>query len=183
MNIRNQFCQSSVTCLGPFLTNIASLLTDHFMSGRPIHAKYEHFRTIGESILPRISILLPWSGGHQCMVLILCRVESSFSPTHNIVPHISWHDQPCHKTMKKYEEIEGMVISLLHPRKFAIRTWFCNCPQYFLLISHSLWVQPKYTWSKKDVGSHKSTSLLSTFHIGLIFLFLSSQFYVIHIHR
>ena len=26
-----------------------------------------------------------------------------------------------------------MVISLLHPRKFAIRTWFCNCPQYFCL--------------------------------------------------
>ena len=23
-----------------------------------------------------------------------------------------------------------MVISLLTPRKFAIQTWFCNCPQY-----------------------------------------------------
>ena len=26
-----------------------------------------------------------------------------------------------------------MVISLLLPRKFATRTWFCNCPQYFCL--------------------------------------------------
>ena len=43
------------------------------------------------------------------MELILCRVvESSCLPTHNIVPHISWHVQPCHKTMKKYEDFEGM---------------------------------------------------------------------------
>ena len=68
------------------------------------------------------------------MELIRCRVvESSCSPTHNIVPHTSLHDQPCHKTMKKYEDVEGMVISLLTPRKFSIQTWFCNCPQYFCL--------------------------------------------------
>ena len=41
--------------------------------------------------------------------------------------------QPCHKTMKKYEDFEGMVISLLLPQKFAIQTWFCNCPQYLCL--------------------------------------------------
>ena len=68
------------------------------------------------------------------MEWILCRVVvSSCLPTHNIVPLISLHDQPCHKTMKKYEDFEGMVISLLSPRKFAIRTWFCNCPQYLCL--------------------------------------------------
>ena len=61
------------------------------------------------------------------MELILCRVaESSCLPTHNIVPHTSLHDQPCHKTMKKYEDFEGMVTSLIHPLKFAIRTWFCK---------------------------------------------------------
>ena len=59
---------------------------------------------------------------------------SSCWPTHNIAPHISLHDQPYHKTMKKYEYFEGMVISQLLPRKFAIRTWFCNCPQYFCLL-------------------------------------------------
>ena len=26
-----------------------------------------------------------------------------------------------------------MVISLISPQKFAIRTWFCNCPQYLCL--------------------------------------------------
>ena len=45
------------------------------------------------------------------MELILCRVaESSCLPTHNIVPLISLHDQPCHKTMKKYEDFEERVI-------------------------------------------------------------------------
>ena len=36
-------------------------------------------------------------------------------------------------TMKKYEDFEGKVISLFSPRKFSIRTWFCNCPQYVCL--------------------------------------------------
>ena len=69
------------------------------------------------------------------MEWILCKVaESSCLPTHNIVPRTSLHDQPCHKIMKKYEDFEGMVISLLTPLKFAIQTWFCNCPQYLFLL-------------------------------------------------
>ena len=68
------------------------------------------------------------------MEQILCGiVESSYSPTHNIIPHTSLHDQPCPKTMKKYEDFEGMVVSLSPHRKFAIRTWFCTCPQYLCL--------------------------------------------------
>ena len=38
------------------------------------------------------------------MEYILCRVvESSCLLTHNIAPHISLHDLPYHKTMKKYD--------------------------------------------------------------------------------
>ena len=52
----------------------------------------EQFERIHVTILLHISILLLWNDGHQCMELILCRVvESSCLPTHNIVPHISWH--------------------------------------------------------------------------------------------
>ena len=41
------------------------------------------------------------------MEWILCRVVvSSCWVTHNIVPHISLHDQPYHMTMKKYEDFE-----------------------------------------------------------------------------
>ena len=39
-----------------------------------------------------------------------------------------------------------------------------------LLLSHCLWVHPRFLWSRKDVGSPKSTSLLSTFHIGARFV-------------
>ena len=57
------------------------------------------------------------------MEYILCRVvESSCLLTHNIAPHISWHDLPCHKTMRKYEDFERMAVSLFPPRKFSIRT-------------------------------------------------------------
>ena len=94
----------------------------------------EQVKSILLTILPRISILLLWNDGHQWMELILCRVvESSCLPTHNIVPHISWHDPPCHKTMMKYEDFEGMAVFLFLPRKFSIRTWFCYCPQYLCL--------------------------------------------------
>ena len=104
----------------------------------------EQFGSILVTILPRISFLF-WNDGHQCMELILCRVvESSCSPTHNIVPHISWHDLPCHRTMKKYEDFEGMEVSLFPLLKFAIRTWFCNCPQYLCLFGIVVECSPSF---------------------------------------
>ena len=57
-----------------------------------------------------------------------------FLPTHNIAPHISLHDLPYQKTMKKYEDFEGMKVFQFHPLKFAIRTWFCNCTQFLCLL-------------------------------------------------
>ena len=65
------------------------------------------------------------------MEQILCRVvESSCLPTHNIVPHIYWHDLPYRRTKKKYEGFPSMVIFQFSLRKFVIPTWFCNCQQY-----------------------------------------------------
>ena len=77
--------------------------------------------------------------------------------------------------MKKYGNSLSMVISLVFLLKFAIRTWFCNCPKYLCLFRIFLWVHLKYTWSKKDVGSPKSTSLLSSFHIGLMDCFFPAN--------
>ena len=68
------------------------------------------------------------------MELRLCvTVESSCLPTHNIAPHISLHDLPHHKTRKKHEDFEGIIVFLFSTRNFAIRTWFCDCPQYLCL--------------------------------------------------
>ena len=43
-------------------------------------------------------------------------------------------------------------------------------------LSHSRWVQPKLTWSRKVVGSPKSTSFISTFHIRSMACFFPTSF-------
>ena len=69
------------------------------------------------------------------MELILCRVvASSCLPTHNIVPHISWHDLAYRRTTKKYTDLPSMVIFQLFLQKFWIQTWLCNCQQYLCLL-------------------------------------------------
>ena len=94
----------------------------------------EQFGSILVTTLQQISFLVLWSDGHQGMELILCRVvESSCLPTHNVVPHISWHDPPYRRTTKRYEDFPSMVIFQLFLRKFRIQTWFCNCQQYLSL--------------------------------------------------
>ena len=109
----------------------------------------EQFGSILVTILQQISFLLLWSGGHRCMKLILCRVvEPSCCPTHYIARHISLHDQPCHKTMKKYEDFEGMVVSLLPPAEIRDSNMVLQLSTLSLLISHCRWVQPRYTWSR-----------------------------------
>ena len=69
-----------------------------------------------------------------------------------------------------------MVVFQLLLRKFWIQTIVLWLSTISLLISHCLWVHAKYTWSKKDVGSPKSTSWLSTFHIGSMFCFFPANF-------
>ena len=110
------------------------------------------------------------------MALRLCIIVESFClPTHNTVPHISSHDLPYHKTMKKYEYFERMEVSLFSPLKFAIRTWFCNCLQYLCLFHIVFECCPSIHDPRKDAGSHKSTSLFSTFHIGSMFCFFPAN--------
>ena len=109
------------------------------------------------------------------MELILCRVvESSCLPTHNIVPHISLHDLPCRRTTKKYADFPSMVIFQLLLRKFVIQTWFCNCQQYLCLF-HIVFEYTQVYMIKERCCSPKSTSLLSTFHIGLMFCFFPAN--------
>ena len=108
---------------------------------------------------------------------MLCRVaESSCLSTRNIVPHTSLHDQSYHTTMKKFEDFEGMVISLIPPQKFAIRTWFCNCPQYLCLLRIDVECIPSIHDQGKMLNLPNQLSLLSTFHIGSILCFFPTNF-------
>ena len=80
------------------------------------------------------------------MEWILCRiVESSYWPTHNIAPHISLHELPYLKTMKKYEDFEGMVVfftaeirdsnmvSVIVHNIFAYFTWSLSAAQVYMI--------------------------------------------------
>ena len=89
--------------------------------------------------------------GSRYFVELLGRL---FWLTHNIVPHISLHDLPYHKTMKKYEDFD------------AIRTWFCNCPQYLCLFHIVFEYIPSTHDQGKKLILQKSTSWLSNLHIG-----------------
>ena len=117
-----------------FVIDRASLLTNHRISGRLTRAKYKHFRIILRAYFWQFSYRFQCFFLEmivvKCMELILCKVVESFcSPTHYIVPHISWHDLPYHWTTKKYADFPSMVIFQLLLRKFWIQTWFCDCQQ------------------------------------------------------
>ena len=139
MNVWDHTCWAFVTGSGPFSDSTSSFVHGPYNIRSTNTGQIQTFENnlwanFWQLILQQIPILLPWIGGRHCMVLRLCiTVELFCSPVRNIFPHTSLHDQSCHKTMKKYEDFEWMVISLLSPQKFAIRTWFCNCPQYLCL--------------------------------------------------
>ena len=138
MNIRYQAIQALVTGSGPFRNRSCKFV--HWPQNIkvfqyvPSTSISENFESILLTILLQISILPLWNDGHRCMESIICRVvASSCWLTHNIVPHIFGHDPPYRRTTKKYEDFEVMEVFLFFPLKLAIRTWFCNCPQYLCL--------------------------------------------------
>ena len=164
----------------------ASLFTDHRISGRPILAKYKHleqFESMFVAILQQISFLLLWSGGHRCMEKILCRVvASSCWLTHNIAPHTSLHDLPYHKTMKKYEDFQSMKL-------FCSTRWNSRF-KHGSVIVHNIFSYFTLSLSASQVYMIKERCWFSPSRLLCWVLstsdqcfFLSSQFYVIHIHR
>ena len=97
------------------------------------------------------------------MEFILCRVvKSSCLPTHSIVPHISWHDPPCHKTMKKYEDFEGTT-SLLST--FHIGSRFCFFPANFMSSTYTDKNNPFSRCTKRDISNLE----FSPSHVSKIF--------------
>ena len=111
------------------------------------------------------------------MEQILCSVvESSCLLTHNIAPHISFHDLPYHKTMKRYENSQSMEVFLLLPLKFAIQAWLCNCPQYLCLLHLVFECSPrKHAQGKMLVLQNRLLYWVLTFHIGSMFCFFPAN--------
>ena len=98
------------------------------------------------------------------------------SPTHNIVPHISWHDPPFRRTTKKYEDFPSMVIFQFTPRNFVSQTWLCNCQQY-LCSSHIVFeCSPSIHDQGKMLVLPNRLLCEVVFHIGSRFCFFPANF-------
>ena len=70
----------------------------------------------------------------------------------------------------------ALVFFQLLWQKFVIRTFSLHWSTIFSFALHSRWVHPKYTWSRYDVGSPRSTSFINVFHMGPIVYFRSAIF-------
>ena len=139
MNVRYQSIQALVTCFGPFCDRSCKFVFSPKNIRSPNTCQIQalqknNFESIRLTIHLQISILPLQSGGHRCTEQILCRVvETSCLLTHNIAPHISSHDLPYHKTMKKNENSWSMEVFQFPPLKSAMQTWLIDCPQYLCL--------------------------------------------------
>ena len=180
MNIWNQSIQAFVTGLGPFCDwsckfvhwpeNIRSSNTCQVQAFQDnLRAYLWQFSNRCHFFFLEVVVIVAWC---RYFVELLCRLVCQLTiPFHTFLCMTFHITRPRRNT--KILRVWKFFSS--HPRKFMILTWLCDCPQS-LLISHCLWVQPKYTWSKKDVGSPKSTSLSSTFHIGSRFRSFPANF-------
>ena len=158
-----------VTCSGPFCDGTSKFV--HKPSKYQVY-QYEPSVDVSEqyaskllTTLQQIPFLLPWVGGRQCMVLWLCiTVELFCSSVRIIFPRTSLHDLPCHRTMGTCScQVSLYLVAFLKLlQRFWIRTCSCNC-LISLLVWHRLWVQPKWTWSRNDVGSPKINGLSRVF--------------------
>ena len=95
--------------------------------------------------------------------------------THNIAPHISLHDPPCHKTMKKYEDFEGTAVFLFTPLKFAIRTCSEIVHYIFAYLALSLSAS-KVDMIQERCWFSQINFFIEHFPHRIKILFLSSQF-------
>ena len=88
----------------------------------------------------------------------------------NICPRTFSHDLPYRMTTRLFlrEVFPTQLIFQLLLQKLVIRTFLCIPRQHFRSV-RSLWVHPKYTWSRNDVGPPRSTSFINFFHMGLKF--------------
>ena len=138
MNVWNQSRQAFVTSLGPFshgsckfthrMWNIRfsnTCLVSAFQNN--LRACIWQFSNRFCFFFFEVVVIDAWSRHFvELLGRLVCQLTISFHTLLCMTSHVM-------RTMKKYEDFEGMFVFLFHPLNFAIRTWFCNCPQYLCL--------------------------------------------------
>ena len=125
-----QYSRKSHNAWVHFVTDLASLLTDHKMSGRPIRAKYKHLKTICEQISDNSppdsssSCLNWWSSRQGLETFYNCSVFFFFLPIRSIAQRIFEHVPPCRRTTLLFvrEVFATPVIFLLLQQKHVTQT-------------------------------------------------------------
>ena len=121
-----------------FVIDCASLFSDYRILGFPTRAKIQHFRTIWEHTFWQVSHgfhfffleMMVVNGWSWYFVELLSRFVRQLTISFHTFP---WHDLPCRRTTKKYENFPSIVIFQLLQQKFWIQTWFGNCQKYLCL--------------------------------------------------
>ena len=143
--------------------------------------------------------LFRWVGGSACRVLLwpfwsraTLRATCQRPPAHPALyrqrVHLTGCDRKRFSSAALYKKRRKILSSGaggagLHCRDCGFQTYFCNRLQYLCLFDILVENNTKKTWSRNDVGSPKSTSFISIFHIESMFCLFPSSFYIIHIHR
>ena len=105
-----------------FVTERASLFTDHRISDLPTRAKYRHFTTIWEQTVDNSptdifsSSLNWWSSMHDLATSYNCCIVLFANSQY--LPHISLHDLPWHRTMKisfRHQVSPWLLILVIFP--------------------------------------------------------------------
>ena len=148
------------------------------LSGLPIRARYKYFKTICEYLFDNSptdsssSSLKLRSSKQGVETLCNCSVflfaSSQHLSTHFFAfPSIS------------YDHANFFAWGFSHSNNFSSAPAEIRDSTMALFWSiilsfgvPSRWVHPKYTWSRDDVGSPRSTSFINFFHLGLTFCFL-----------
>ena len=141
------------------VTARSSAFTDQRMPTLPMLAASKHWNTICEHIFGQLSN----------------RYQLFFLET--VVVHArGWDFEQLLRPSISYDHATVFDVKFQSPKWFL--SWSCRGPRLHssIILSfglHSRWVHPKFTGSKHDVGSPRSTSFIHFFHMGAIVLVLS----------
>ena len=185
MNVRDQTRQAFVACFCPFRYSTSKLVhrpqnikspntsqIQTFQNHLWVHCREFSYRII--LFFFKLMVIHPW----RCDCLIL--VEWFYPQVRNIFPHVSLRDLTRYRT-KNISFRHQMSLKLWQvvfpwPQQESwIRSDLCSLLQYrhpsytlFECIS-------KYTWSRNDVGSPRSTSFMRIVQVGSTFSVLPAS--------
>ena len=160
-----------------FVTTRASLFSDHKKTGLPTRARYRYLKTF---FFFKLMAIHAW----RCdVVLLLSRFLCKFAMSYHTFLCVTFHviELWWYRFGIRVPPTLLFLAIFLYPwHKSLIRTYPCSLSQCHSLLYSLFECNPKKTWSKNDVGSHKSTSFMRIFQVGLMYCFPQPVWYRPH---